>query len=954
MRNKILIAFCLLLCVMLSFAMVSCGDDEVNGGDETVDSSENSKDVVIIPDPDDGEDDLTGIITQDLIAGENADYIITVKNSESEYDLVNKFLPRITFKEGVKTKFSSKADFSDSLGKTMALKEGDNFIYLRVNDENGNQSDYTFNIYRNKILTITFDPAGGTMEQTVVSVEEKETITPPTVVRAGYRFVEWSYDFKNPLKESVTAVAKWAANEYTITTDVNGVTTDYTVLFGSVPEIKDPYKLGYNFAGWKLNGDDFNISSEFTRTENIKITATFEVITYNIQYVLGYEGAVNASDNPSSFNIETKNFELLDATFDANHVFLGWYTDANFTEESKITEITNGMIGKDIILYAKWDSISIVTLDPNGGECDTESLSFSYNGTYALPTPTLKNYVFDGWYNGDTRLNNTGAWTISGDVTLVAKWIPRQNSIEYILTLPGAVNDDKNPTSYDVEDGTVELLPPTFDGKHTFDGWYTDPNFTEDSKITSLTAENVTEEMILYAKWNTVSEVNFVTDCDDVLENMNIVFGQQYDLPTVIKDKFTFVGWFDGNGKQVSASGIWNYESDVTLTANWVPTEYQINYVTNGGSAVDLLYPNKYDINTDFDSLRIPSPTKDFATFGGWFFDKDLTAPFDASKLMSYEGATLYAKWNPITVTINYNTDGGDIFKETDIANLGTDYVLLIPEKAGYDFLGWYDEKGNLVEKSIRFTDPEKLVLNLTAKWSLKKFKITYDLNGGAVSETLVTEYDTNTESFKLPTPTNGRLYFVGWLMDDGNTSASVTITKGSSGDRTFKAIWTSLKDDKGDENRLPTGLLFSMVDDKLVVVGIDRVIASDITSGIKIPHKFNGVEVVGIDSYAFKAFGEKFSKTQWANMSNSYVTIYVPTTVKMVGEGAFEGCNGIKVQLYDPNQTYADYKMWDTLVTWENGNRSARDCIWGFRPAIGWTRYSKVTIPQGYDDVTN
>ncbi len=946
MRNKLLISFALLICILLSLALVSCGDDDTSG------SSESSKNDVIIEDNKD--EDLTGITTQDLIAGENADYVITVKNSESEYDLVNKFLPRITFKEGVTTKFSSKADFSDSLGKTMALKEGDNFIYLRVDDKNGNRSDYKFNIYRNKMLTITFDPAGGTMAQTVVSVEEKETITPPTVVRAGYKFVEWNYDFKKPLTESITAVAKWVANEYTITTDVDGVITEYKVLFGTVPEIKDPYKLGYNFSGWKLNNDEFDITSKYTRAESVKITANFDVITYNIQYVLGFEGAVNPSNNPSSFSVETDKIELLSATLDANHVFLGWYTDANFNVDSKVTEISKDMIGKDLILYAKWDSISIVTLDSNGGECDTDNLSFSYNGEYALPTPTLKNYVFDGWYNGDTRLNNTGVWTISGDVTLVAKWNPRQNSIEYVLGYPDAVNDAQNPTSYDVEDGTVELLPPTLDGKHTFAGWYTDPNFTEESKITSITSENVTEEMILYAKWNTVSEVTFVTNCDDVLENMNIVFGQQYELPSVTKDNYTFVGWLDANDKPVSASGKWSYEADVTLTAKWVPTEYQINYVTNGGSAIDSTYPNKYDATTDFSSMVIPSPTKEYANFGGWFFDKDLTVPFSASELLNYEGVTLYAKWNPIKVTVNYNTDGGNIYNESDTVNLGTDYVLLTSEKAGYDFLGWYDENDNLVANNIRFTDPDKLVINLTAKWALAKYKITYDLNGGTTTETLVTEYDTNTKTFKLPTPTNGELYFVGWLMDDGNTSASVSITQGSSGDRTFKAIWTSLKDDKVDGNRQPTGLLFSMVDGKLVVVGIDREITSNITAGIKIPHEFNGVEVVGIDSYAFKAFGEKFTKTQWANMNSSYVTISVPTTVKMIGEGAFEGCNGIKVQLYDPNQTYADYKMWDTLVTWENGNSSARDCIWGFRPAIGWTRYSKVTIPAGYDDVTN
>ena len=935
MKNKLLISLSLLLCLFICCAFVSCGGDDTDpgqGGGNDNGSGEN----------------LTGIITQDLIGGDNADYVITVKNSVTEYDLVNDFLTRITFKEGATAKFSTKADFSDSLGTTLSLNEGDNFIYLRVNDEYGNQSDYTFSIYRNKMFTVTFDPAGGTMENTVITVEENETITAPGVARAGYTFDKWNYDFKNPITENITVTAKWIAKEYTITTNVDGVETQHTVLFGTVPGIVTPYKLGYNFAGWKLMDGDFDADAVYTREESITIVATFEVVTYNIQYVLGYEGATNPSSNPNSFDVNSGELALLSATYDDAHAFLGWYSDASFNEESKVTAITSDMVGKDIVLYAKWDSISSVTFDANGGECDTESLAFSYNGEYVLPIPTLKNYVFDGWYNGDVRLNNTGIWTISGDVTLVAKWNPRQNSIEYVLGNTDAVNNIQNPTSYDVEDGTVELYAPTLDSeKLTFDGWFTDPNFTEESRITSITAENVKEEMILYAKWSTVSDVSFVTGCDTTLDNMEISFGHDYTLPTVTKDKYTFAGWFDGNDKAVSISGKWSYETDVELTAKWVPTEYQINYVTNNGSAIDSTYPTKYTLNTDFDNLIIPTPSKSYATFGGWYFDKDFSEAFDASKLMSYEGVTLYAKWDAIKVTVNYDAAGGNVYKETDTANLGSEYVLLTAEKAGYDFLGWYDENGNLVESKVSFTDETKLVINLTAKWTLKKYKITYDLDGGSTTATLVTEYDVSTSDIKLPTPTKTGFYFVGWLMDDGNTSGSVVIKKGSSGDRTFKAIWTSQKDAN-------TGLLFSMVDGKFVVVGIEREINESIKAGIKIPAYFNGVEVVGIDSYAFKAFGEKFTKTSYANMNSSYVIISVPTTVKKVGTGAFEGCNGIKVQLYDPEQTYADYKTWDTLVTWESGNRSARDCIWGFRPAIGWTRYSKVTIPAGYDDVTD
>ena len=140
------------------------------------------------------------------------------------------------------------------------------------------------------------------------------------------------------------------------------------------------------------------------------------------------------------------------------------------------------------------------------------------------------------------------------------------------------------------------------------------------------------------------------------------------------------------------------------------------------------------------------------------------------------------------------------------------------------------------------------------------------------------------------------------------------------------------------------------MVDGKAVVVGIDREITSSITAGIKIPAAYNGVDVVAIESGAFKAFGEKFSKTSYANMQSSYVTISIPTSIQKVGANAFENCFGIKVSLYDPDEKNADYKAWDKTVLWEAGNISARDCIWGFRPAIGWTRYSMVQIPDDYE----
>ena len=50
----------------------------------------------------------------------------------------------------------------------------------------------------------------------------------------------------------------------------------------------------------------------------------------------------------------------------------------------------------------------------------------------------------------------------------------------------------------------------------------------------------------------------------------------------------------------------------------------------------------------------------------------------------------------------------------------------------------------------------------------------------------------------------------------------------------------------------------------------------------------------------------------------------------------------------------------WEATMTYSivenesNTNTQVRDCIWGFRPAIGWSRYSAVEIPSDYYDKKN
>ncbi len=79
------------------------------------------------------------------------------------------------------------------------------------------------------------------------------------------------------------------------------------------------------------------------------------------------------------------------------------------------------------------------------------------------------------------------------------------------------------------------------------------------------------------------------------------------------------------------------------------------------------------------------------------------------------------------------------------------------------------------------------------AGWSKDQYKITYDLNGGALpsGKTNPGTYSVTTEAFTLNNPEKEGHTFLGWTGSNGNQAEkTVTITKGSTGDRSYKASY--------------------------------------------------------------------------------------------------------------------------------------------------------------------
>ena len=106
----------------------------------------------------------------------------------------------------------------------------------------------------------------------------------------------------------------------------------------------NPERYGYKFLGWFCEDSLWNFQN--TVSSDLTITAKWSLVDYSITYVLG--SAENNAENPSSYNIETPTFELLNP-YNPSAFFEGWYLDAAFTVPFEIKEPIS-----DITVYAKF------------------------------------------------------------------------------------------------------------------------------------------------------------------------------------------------------------------------------------------------------------------------------------------------------------------------------------------------------------------------------------------------------------------------------------------------------------------------------------------------------------------------------------------------------------------------------------------------------------------------
>lgn len=402
------------------------------------------------------------------------------------------------------------------------------------------------------------------------------------------------------------------------------------------------------------------------------------------------------------------------------------------------------------------------------------------SGTASLTLPagiTLDNdtklYVFNEQYNGDKKTD------YASDFTDIALTVEKQADEQFSLApggryyfdlssmnIPGTANST-------LPDSTLHYVPFTYAG--TVDAY-------------KLTSEKATTEE--YAQKNKYPHSLFVADYAvthtvswDDLNTVGLIFGKDYAAGGV---GYTLRAPSTGSAR----TGSGDLERGTPQSNEWDRIlDKDSGYIKNW----NILY----------------SWGQDAYSASGRAFRGFNSARFWISNFATYSNP--YVGFRPVLEVPNPDTLGSDGLKVVTLAlgggKLGgsTDTIRIIvksgskftapasdgltrPDGNNGSYFMWLGSDGNLYAPGESV--PE-VVTTLTAQWTVNQYTITYDLAGGTVEGNPDT-YTIETVAFTLKNPTKSGYTFTGWSGTglDGENNMTVTIPKGSTGNRSYTAHW--------------------------------------------------------------------------------------------------------------------------------------------------------------------
>ncbi|MBE6635814.1 MAG: hypothetical protein E7617_06440 [Ruminococcaceae bacterium] len=468
-------------------------------------------------------------------------------------------------------------------------------------------------------------------------------------------------------------------------------------------------------------------------------------------------------------------------------------------------------------------------------------------------TTSLDELRFEGWYTTPEFLSGTKVTdtsTLSGDVTLYAKWVERKISnapgfTSYIdeeenirvLSINKAYGSTHINLEYifSVSEGCTWALGEMVGGLFVVGFKEMDLQPGDNFKYVRVIDENGE-----YTEYKINVKVLSATDTAEITYTFLDAAGNKHQDVSVPGNEAVssdVLKLYDSEpvrvGYKLIGWQVWNYN-----TRTWEDVTYdEVNgvyrYKVTGGETFRPVYETikyQYELNANkperapedvsptipatneftlFDKVVLPTVSEVSMKgyeFLGWFTTPDPAEgdePVTFIPVGTVENKTFYAVWAPITYTVTFDaTEGafvGETLKyeytiESDTFEFATEDIV---SRLGYTFTGWYTEDGAM-SKVERGSIGD---LALSARWQKNKYTVYF--NAGYTSTQVSTEVYTDTPfALTVAEPFVRDGYkFIGWSDVKNSDTAkyqngeSFTFTPDYVGkDVIFYAVWEANK----------------------------------------------------------------------------------------------------------------------------------------------------------------
>lgn len=785
----------------------------------------------------------------------NGDYIITMGSEKSYIKVIwdyNKYSITYNTNGGKVDQEYVKAEYGQQLTISNAIREGytllgwsstgdeSNIDYRPGNNITIKQSLILDAIWQLNDYTLTFDGNNGSIiGDSTITGKYRTEVQLPKAERAGYTFEGWAtepdatepeYNDKLRLKENLTLYAVWKPEQFTVTFDGNGGTTNVesvTENYNAKVDLPIAERPGYTLLGWDENQEatkaTYSTNSKYTIKGNTTLYAIWSINTYTVTFNAG-EGTVNQNTIEGTYNTEIR---LPEATR-KGYELLGWSEDAKATQP----QYTNTYVIKENkVLYAVWSTKRYtVVLDANGGQIgdstdSIKSITNNYLTNITLPTATREGYTFTGWSTninailGEYKTN----YEIQDNITLYAIW----TSDKYTITFNGNGGIVETETISANFNSDI-ILPEATRAGYTLVGWDIRAS-SANAKYEAGKEYTVQGNITLYAIWrankfdiilngnggafvygngNKIEQISYQKYASDTITMPMQETTNGY--PVIQRNGYTFKGWATEAGSDVikyqpgktySVSDI--VANSTNLYAIWQINKYTITFNRNSSDnsiKINGESTENYHITENYlENVALPAATRNGYTLLGWS-ENPTDTTVDASGTVGTtvtitEDKTYYAIWEANPTEIVFYPNGGNITVNGEQTNEKTQYITryestinnnvseLAPSRQGYTFEGWYTSEnggsqvygtnGKGIIGTNYWDEEGKWIytlnsLKLYARWKEKTYTITFDPNGGNITENTkeVVYNSTKNNNVSSLNPTKTGYIFNGWYTE--------------------------------------------------------------------------------------------------------------------------------------------------------------------------------------------